>query len=40
MRTLMKVQISAEAGNRGIKGGTLPDVIRKTLETVQADTVK
>ena len=33
----MKVQISAEAGNRGIKDGTLPDIIRKTLETVQAE---
>jgi hypothetical protein len=37
MRTLMKVQICAEAGNRGIKDGTLPDIIRKTLETVQAE---
>ena len=37
MRTLMKVQISAEVGNRGIKDGTLPEIIRKTLETVQAE---
>jgi hypothetical protein len=37
MRTLMKVQISAEAGNRGIKDGTLPEIIRKTLEAVQAE---
>jgi hypothetical protein len=37
MRTLMKVQFPTEAGNRGIKDGTLPDIIRKTLETVQAE---
>ena len=28
---------TTEAGNRAIKDGTLPDIIRKTLETVQAE---
>jgi hypothetical protein len=37
MRMLMKVQIPAEAGNKGIKDGTLPDVIRKTLETLRPE---
>ena len=37
MRMMMKVQISAEAGNRAIKDGSLPEIIRKTLETVQAE---
>jgi hypothetical protein len=37
MRTLMKVQFPTEAGNRGIKDGSLPDILRKTLETVQAE---
>ena len=37
MRTMMKVQISAEAGNRAIKDGSLPEIIRKTLEAVQAE---
>ena len=37
MRMLMKVQIPTEAGNRTIKDGTLPDIIRKTLETAHAE---
>jgi hypothetical protein len=37
MRTLMKVQLPTDAGNRAIKDGTLPDIIRKTLETIQAE---
>lgn len=37
MRTLMKVQLPTEAGNRAIKDGALSDIIRKTLETVQAE---
>jgi hypothetical protein len=37
MRVLMKVQLPTEAGNRAIKDGTLPDIIRRTLETVQAE---
>jgi len=37
MRVLMKVQLPTEGGNRAIKDGTLPNVIRKTLETVQAE---
>jgi hypothetical protein len=37
MRMLMKVQFPTEAGNRGIKDGSLPDILRKTLEAVQAE---
>jgi hypothetical protein len=37
MRMLMKAQIPTEAGNRAIKDGTLPEIIRKTLEAVQAE---
>ena len=37
MRMLMKVQLPAEAGNRAIKDGSLPDLIRKTLETTKAE---
>ena len=37
MRMLMKVQFPTEAGNRAIKDGTLPDIIRKTLETAHAE---
>jgi hypothetical protein len=37
MRMLMKVQLPTEAGNRTIKDGTLPDIIRNTLEAVQAE---
>jgi hypothetical protein len=36
MRTLMKVQLPTDAGNRAIKDGTLSDIMRKTLETAQA----
>jgi len=34
---LMRVRIPTEAGNKGIKDGTLPDIIRKTLETLHAE---
>jgi hypothetical protein len=37
MRMMMKVQIPTEAGNKGIKDGTLPDVIRKTLEALHPE---
>jgi hypothetical protein len=37
MRMLMKVQIPTEAGSKGIKDGTLPDVIRKTLESLHPE---
>jgi hypothetical protein len=37
MRMLMKAQLPTEAGNRAIKDGTLPDIIKKALETVQAE---
>jgi hypothetical protein len=37
MRMLMKVRVPTEVGNRAIKDGTLPDIIRKTLESVQAE---
>jgi len=36
MRTLMKVQLPIEAGSREIKDGTLPEIVRKTLDTIQA----
>lgn len=39
MRMLMKVQFPTEAGNRAIQDGTLPDILRKTLETIQAEAV-
>jgi hypothetical protein len=37
MRTLMKVKLPIEAGNRAIKDGTLQEIIRKTLETIKAE---
>jgi len=37
MRTLMRVQIPVDSGSRAIQDGTLPEVIRKTLEAVQAE---
>jgi hypothetical protein len=37
MRMLMKVQIPIEDGNRTIQDGTLPAIIGKTLEAVQAE---
>ena len=37
MRMLMKAQLPTEDGNRAIKDGTLPEIIRKTLEAVQAE---
>jgi hypothetical protein len=37
MRMMMKVTVPTEAGNRGVKDGTLAEVIRKTLETITAE---
>ncbi len=37
MRTLMKVQLPTESGNRALKDGSLPNIIRKTLETISAE---
>ena len=37
MRMLMKVQVPTEAGNRTIKNGSLPEIIRKTLESLHAE---
>lgn len=37
MRMLMRVQIPVDSGNRAIEDGTMPDVIRKTLEALQAE---
>jgi hypothetical protein len=37
MRMLMKVRIPTQAGNKGIKDGTLPDVIRKSLEALHPE---
>jgi hypothetical protein len=33
----MKVQLPTESGNKAIKDGTLPEIIRKTLESIQAE---
>jgi hypothetical protein len=33
----MRVQIPTEAGSRAIKDGTLPEILRKTLETIQPE---
>jgi hypothetical protein len=37
MRTLMRVQVETEAGNRAIKDGTLPKVIQSTLERLKPE---
>jgi hypothetical protein len=37
MRMLMKAQIPTEAGNRGIKDGSLPEVIRKFMEMAKPE---
>jgi hypothetical protein len=37
MRTLMIAQLPVEAGNAAIKRGALPEIVRKTLETAQAE---
>ncbi|HTS39519.1 MAG TPA: hypothetical protein VMH84_03120 [Xanthobacteraceae bacterium] len=36
MRTLMRVQIPTDIGNKAIKDGTLSKVVQKTLESVKA----
>ncbi|MFZ2068346.1 MAG: hypothetical protein WAV27_20430 [Xanthobacteraceae bacterium] len=37
MRMMMKVQLPTADGNRAIKDGSLPEIIRKTLETAKAE---
>jgi hypothetical protein len=37
MRTLMKVRIPTEDGNRALKDGSLAAIAGKTLETVKAE---
>jgi hypothetical protein len=37
MRMLMKAQIPTEAGNRGIKDGSLPEVIGKFIEMAKPE---
>ena len=37
MRTMIRVKIPTEAGNRAIKDGSLPKVIQKTLTSVNAE---
>ncbi len=37
MRTLMKVQIPTEAGNAAIKDGSLPEIMGKALEGLNAE---
>jgi hypothetical protein len=37
MRMLMKAQIPAEGGNRGIKDGSLPEAIRKFTEMAKPE---
>jgi hypothetical protein len=38
MRMLMKAQIPTEAGNRGIKDGSLPTAVRNFMETAKPET--
>ncbi len=37
MRMMMKVQLPTVDGNRAIKDGSLPEIIRKTLEASKAE---
>src|ERR1700685_527243 len=37
MRVLMKVQIPTEAGNAAIKDGSLPQIVGKALDTLNAE---
>jgi len=37
MRMMMKVQLPTADGNRAIKDGSLPEIIRKTMETTKAE---
>ena len=37
MRVLMKVQIPTEAGNKAIKDGSLPEIVGKALEGLNAE---
>ena len=37
MRTLMTVQIPTEAGNAAIKNGSLPEIVGKALESLNAE---
>jgi hypothetical protein len=37
MRMLMTVQIPTEAGNAAIKDGSLPEIVGKALETLNAE---
>jgi hypothetical protein len=39
MRTLMKVIVPAEAGNKAIQSGALPKVIQATVERVRPEAV-
>ncbi len=36
MRVLMKVQVPTEAGNAAIRDGSLPQIVRKALEALEA----
>lgn len=37
MRTLLRVFIDAQAGNKAIANGKLPEVIKKTMQTLQPE---